>query len=95
MFLNYLEQAILASIDAGQEINKIYRSCEDIQMTKKSDDSPLTIADKAAHDSIVKYLTSTNLPILSEEGAKVDWEIRKHWSLFWMVEAASRVSARD
>ena len=52
----------------------------------KLNNSPLTLADKQAHLTIVKYLESTNLPILSEEGRSIPYEERKNWETFWMVD---------
>ncbi len=74
-----------ASIEAGKAILDIYNS-DDFNIEKKGDDSPLTQADKNAHHVIVSYLEKTGLPILSEEGKDVDFEERKNWSLFWMVD---------
>ena len=56
--------------DAGQAILRIYESTESIEVQTKNDDSPLTQADLAAHDTIVGGLSSLdpNTPIVSEEG---------------------------
>jgi len=82
----YLENAIHAALKAGQAINKIYEDSQDIEIITKADDSPLTIADKIGHKIIVEHLEKLNLPILSEEGEQIDWEIRKKWSLFWLID---------
>ena len=52
----------------------------------KSDNSPLTLADKASHNVIVKHLEKTGLPVLSEEGKSIAFEERKNWEYFWMVD---------
>ncbi|MCS5489197.1 3'(2'),5'-bisphosphate nucleotidase CysQ [Algoriphagus limi] len=70
---------------AGQEILKVYHSA-DFGVELKGDDSPLTLADRAAHEVIVEALKSTELPILSEEGKEIPFEIRKNWEYFWMVD---------
>ena len=56
--------------EAGQAIMDVYGSSEGIEVQTKSDDSPLTEADIAAHDTIVRGLASIdpNTPIVSEEG---------------------------
>ncbi|WP_187357729.1 3'(2'),5'-bisphosphate nucleotidase CysQ [Cyclobacterium plantarum] len=77
--------AVEASKAAGQEILKIYHSA-DFGVEMKSDDSPLTLADKAAHEEIMKYLSETGLPVLSEEGKSIPYEERKNWEYFWMVD---------
>lgn len=79
------ELAIIASKKAGERILEIYHS-EEIGLTLKEDQSPLTLADQAAHDEIVIHLAQTGLPILSEEGSSVPYEIRKDWEYFWLVD---------
>lgn len=74
-----------AALAAGAEILKIYHSA-DFEVVLKGDDSPLTKADKAAHEVIVGFLQKTALPILSEEGKRITYEIRKDWDYFWMVD---------
>lgn len=80
-----LELAISAAIEAGEVIMEIYNG-EDFEVEFKGDDSPLTIADKAAHEIIATYLSSSSLPILSEEGANIPYAERKNWNRFWMVD---------
>ena len=79
-----LKIAILASIEAGKEIMKIYTSEFDYEL--KDDNSPLTIADKNANDIINKYLIKTTIPIISEENAQTDYIIRKEWDVCWIVD---------
>jgi 3'(2'), 5'-bisphosphate nucleotidase len=43
----------------------------------KADDSPLTEADRKAHNAIVSILDKTGLPILSEEGKSIPYDERK------------------
>ena len=74
-----------AALEAGKEIIKIYES-GNFSIEAKSDDSPLTIADKAAHKVIVSYLEQTGIPILSEEGRDIPFEERASWEHFWMVD---------
>jgi 3'(2'), 5'-bisphosphate nucleotidase len=84
-FTELLEIAKIASLEAGVEIIKIYES-GDFGIEAKADNSPLTLADKAAHNVIVKHLEKSGLPILSEEGKKIPFEDRKDWEYFWMVD---------
>ncbi len=60
----------------------------DFEVEYKGDSSPLTEADKAAHKIIVEGLQNLNhnIPILSEEGKLLDYEIRKDWESFWLVD---------
>jgi 3'(2'), 5'-bisphosphate nucleotidase len=48
--------------------------------------SPLTIADKTAHKIIVQHLEKTGIPVLSEEGKTIPYQIRKSWKTFWLVD---------
>jgi len=74
-----------AAIAAGKQILEVYHS-EEIGLELKADSSPLTLADKAAHEKIVKALLDSGLPILSEEGAEIPFEQRRDWAYFWMVD---------
>ncbi len=77
--------AINATLQAAQAICKVYNS-EDFHIKIKSDNSPLTDADKQSHQIITKALKKTGLPILSEEGKHLDYSIRKNWEKFWLVD---------
>ncbi|HSI74479.1 MAG TPA: 3'(2'),5'-bisphosphate nucleotidase CysQ [Lunatimonas sp.] len=74
-----------ASLDAGKAILAIYQN-GDIGLEIKEDQSPLTLADKAAHEVIMKHLAATGLPVLSEEGRAIPFAERKTWEYFWMVD---------
>lgn len=82
--MELLEIAIRASIEAGSETLMIYNN--DFEVEYKDDKSPLTIADKKSNEIIDKYLTSTGIPVLSEEGKSIPFEIRKKWKIFWIVD---------
>lgn len=86
-YSNYLYIAIRAAIDAGKAIMDIYADPEsDFEIERKSDNSPLTKADKAAHNLIVNVLSVTPFPILSEEGKDISFAQRKKWNTFWLVD---------
>jgi len=76
--------AVIAALKAGEVIRKVYAT--DFKNTLKDDCSPLTVADTRAHEAICKELESTELPILSEEAAEIDYEERKTWVTFWLVD---------
>ena len=80
-----LEIAIKASIDAGDAMMKVYSEI-DFGIEIKADKSLVTKADKIAHEIIDNYLKTTNIPVLSEEGASIDYEIRKNWNQLWIVD---------
>ena len=79
-----LQLAILSALRAGKEILKVYQ--EDIVVEYKADESPLTKADKNAHQVIVDGLKASGLPLLSEEGKTIPYEQRSKWELFWLVD---------
>lgn len=84
---NVLLIAIKAALKAGEEILNIYEDpTMDFQIERKADNSPLTIADKKAHETIFDLLSTTPYPILSEEGKSVDYDIRKSWDTLWIVD---------
>lgn len=83
----FLEIAKHAALEAGAEIMKIYTDpSQDFGVEKKSDNSPLTLADKAAHLCILRYLEETGIPILSEEGQHLPFEERQEWKRMWVVD---------
>ncbi len=73
------------AIEAGEEIMNIYNS-NDFEIQLKSDNSPLTIADKNAHNIIFNELSKTDYNILSEEGKSVSFDKRKKWEYYWLVD---------
>lgn len=82
---NLLDTAKRAARSAGEQIIKIYNS-GDFSVEAKSDNSPLTLADKASHEAIVKTLEPAGIPILSEEGKEISYKERKDWEYFWMID---------
>lgn len=77
--------AIEAAFEAGKAILEVYNS-KDYGVEFKTDNSPLTIADKMAHQIIISKLRQTKIPILSEEGNKISFKKRCNWETFWMVD---------
>lgn len=83
----YILKAIDAALAAGEKILSIYNDPNsDFQVEKKADNSPLTIADCAAHEVICRLLADTPYPILSEEGKSKSYEERKAWKELWIVD---------
>lgn len=80
----FLKTAIEASLQAGEEILKIYN--KDFKIDYKDDKSPLTDADLASNKIIVAKLKTTNIPIISEENKQVEYNIRKNWEKCWIVD---------
>jgi len=81
---NFLLPVIAASLEAGSAILDVYN--QDFTVEEKEDKSPLTLADKRSHEIIMSRLVPLGLPVLSEEGKRIDYEIRKQWGYFWIVD---------
>jgi 3'(2'), 5'-bisphosphate nucleotidase len=85
-----LEALHSIAVEAGNKILEIYHAHTDFAAITelKGDQSPLTQADKAAHEVIFHKLSSLypDIPVLSEEGKHTEFAIRKNWDLFWLVD---------
>jgi 3'(2'), 5'-bisphosphate nucleotidase len=82
------ERVIAIARDAGAAILGIYANEADFNVEKKSDDSPLTKADRAANTVICDGLAKLPqvFPIISEENKAIPYEERKDFELFWLVD---------
>lgn len=74
------------AVAAGAAILQIYQ--QEVTVTYKEDESPLTAADLAAHQLIQQRLAelTPNIPQLSEEAADIDWQLRQHWHYYWLID---------
>jgi 3'(2'), 5'-bisphosphate nucleotidase len=85
-----LEAINQVAVQAGNKILEIYHSYQDFaSITEhKSDQSPLTLGDKASHEIIYHSLMDLypDIPVLSEEGKQTEYATRKNWQLFWLVD---------
>ncbi|QNH20376.1 3'(2'),5'-bisphosphate nucleotidase [Xanthomonas sp. GW] len=80
------ETVIAIAIDAAAAIMAVYATGFEVE--HKADASPLTQADLAAHRIIVEGLErlTPDLPVLSEESAHIPWDVREHWTSYWLVD---------
>jgi 3'(2'), 5'-bisphosphate nucleotidase len=71
---------------AGDAILPFWRS--GVEVTAKSDNSPVTAGDLAAHEVLVSGLKALDpsIHILSEEDADIPLSERKHWKRWWLVD---------
>jgi 3'(2'), 5'-bisphosphate nucleotidase len=81
-----LEDVRTIAAQAGSAILEIYQRDFDIEL--KDDRSPLTEADRAAHEIIVAALAKLDprWPILSEESPATAAEERLGWKRYWLVD---------
>ncbi|MFY7989510.1 MAG: 3'(2'),5'-bisphosphate nucleotidase CysQ [Fluviicola sp.] len=80
-----LRIALHAALEAGKAIMEVYNS-DSFEVEIKSDQSPLTKADKVSHGIIADYLKQTGIPVLSEEGKMIPFSERGSWDLLWIVD---------
>ncbi len=81
---NLLQAALKAAKSADREILDVYS--KDFEVEYKEDESPLTEADRKAHNIIKFTLEKTGLPILSEESDKIPCSERQQWTRYWLVD---------
>ena len=80
------EAVIVIAREAAAAILQVYENAFEVE--SKSDSSPLTAADMAAHHIINDGLgrLTPDWPVLSEEAADIPWETRRHWGRYWLVD---------
>jgi len=73
---------------AGEAILDIYENVSDFGVESKSDDSPITIADKRSNEIICIGLNKINpdIPIISEENRQIPFEERRDFEYFWLID---------
>ncbi len=83
----FTTQLIAIARSAGEAILAIYRAPETANIQTKSDDSPLTAADVAAHNLIARELPKLfDVPMISEEAVLPSFAERKSWSTYWLID---------
>lgn len=82
----YLPAVRRIAAAAGDAIMAIYAT--DFPVETKADASPLTAADRAAHQAIAAGLQALapDIPVWSEEGAQLPFATRAGWPSFWLVD---------
>lgn len=72
--------------EAGRRVLEIYE--RDVDVEYKDDASPLTQADMAAHRALTALVqeVTPDVPVLSEESGDVQWEERRGWSRYWLID---------
>jgi 3'(2'), 5'-bisphosphate nucleotidase len=83
---DYLNDTRAIALEAGRRILDVYE--REIAVQEKEDRSPLTEADRVAHELIVERLTALTpgIPVLSEESVAADYTQRRDWQRFWLVD---------
>jgi len=78
-------KAAVQVLKAGEAIMEVYGTT-DFEIELKEDESPLTLADRRSHNILVEGVNDSELPVLSEEGADIPWEIRSKWDRYWLID---------
>lgn len=83
----YREQVIGIAAQAGEKIREIYQAGA-FDKEIKSDNTPVTSADLAAHHIIVTALQqlTPDIPVLSEEDSAIPLVERSNWQHYWLVD---------
>jgi 3'(2'), 5'-bisphosphate nucleotidase len=81
-----VKQIIDIAKRAGEAILEVYDT--DFSVYEKSDQSPLTEADLAAHHVIADSLLelTPEIPILSEESTNIPYSLRSTWTRYWLID---------
>jgi 3'(2'), 5'-bisphosphate nucleotidase len=81
-----LERIVGIASAAGAAIMRHYGTDERVDL--KGDGTPLTMADRAAHALITSELArfTPDVPVISEEGEIPPYDLRRHWTRFWLVD---------
>lgn len=82
-----LPDVIEIARSAGQLVLEIYQHRNYEEFTK-TDNTPVTSADLAAHKLIMERLSdlTPEIPVLSEEDADVSLAERQQWDRYWLVD---------
>jgi 3'(2'), 5'-bisphosphate nucleotidase len=83
-----LNQVVAVCEQAGEAIMTVYRAAEGFDVDYKSDNSPLTQADLAAHKILLSVLPTLldDTPVLSEESSLPPYSERRHWQCYWLID---------
>jgi 3'(2'), 5'-bisphosphate nucleotidase len=83
----WLPGVIQIAKKAGEYILQIY-AANNLKIEYKTDHSPVTQADLAAHKIIQHGLENLaiKLPILSEEGLEIPFAVRNTWKSYWLID---------
>jgi 3'(2'), 5'-bisphosphate nucleotidase len=81
-----IQTLVTIAQQAGTAIMEVYS--QEFAVEEKADKSPVTEADLAANTIILTQLSAffPDIPVLSEEGAKIPWETRKTWKRLFLVD---------
>lgn len=82
------QQAAIAAAGAAARVllSALPKSDSDLHIAEKADGSLVSDADMASQQVIQEHLAPTGSPILSEEAAAPEFDARKDWTRYWLVD---------
>lgn len=81
-----LESLLVNTVKIAGEVIMQYYNNDNMNIHLKEDNSPVTSADLASNEVIIKALSITGIPILSEESDIQDFHVRKNWKRYWLID---------
>lgn len=81
----FLSEVLPLAVEAGQLIMSLVGDGP-MEVERKPDNSPVTQADRMANELILERLAPTRIPVISEEQAVPDWQVRRVWTCCWLVD---------
>lgn len=84
-----LKAVIEVTKAAGQKGLSFHnKPVESLNVTRKEDGTLVSDADIAAHEVVLEGLMQLDpsIPVLSEEGGIPDYDVRRSWSSYWLVD---------
>lgn len=86
VFSDLRDELLTLVANIGDKILRL-RERGEITVTKKRDNSPVTVADNLSHEILNTQLPRmVSLPVLSEESEPIDFSIRQQWGRYWLVD---------
>jgi 3'(2'), 5'-bisphosphate nucleotidase len=87
-FDELLRALLSLAADASECVLDLYAKASEVEVTQKSDSSPVTEADHASHRLICRALQRLTpaIPILSEESTLEQLIGRRDWPVCWMID---------
>ena len=88
MYQQYADQCLVILEQTAEILLDFWRQPEEIVHQKKSDGTPFTAADIAAHQQITENLQKNfpGIPVLSEEGEWPAYSERAQWRQYWLLD---------
>ena len=89
MVTSQLRSAVVDLVrEAGRATMVYYDGAVSADVREKDDRSPVTLADEVAHRILLEGLhrLDPDTPVVSEEAEAADFETRRGWRRFWLVD---------